>query len=47
MPAGNNISEAYFHDLGIECLTVDVARISKAAGSIGCLTGILERDRAS
>ena len=43
MPAGNNISEAFFQDLGIECLAVDVARISKAAGSIGCLTGILER----
>lgn len=47
MPAGNPISQTFFQELGIQCLAVDVGRISKAAGSIGCLTGILERDRTS
>ena len=46
MPGGNPSSQAFYEELGIECFTVDVAEISKAAGSIGCLTGILERDRA-
>lgn len=47
MPGGNPRSQAFYEGLGIGCVAVDVGRISKAAGSIGCLTGILERDRAS
>jgi N-dimethylarginine dimethylaminohydrolase len=44
MPGGNPETKAFYEELGIECCTVDVAEISKAAGSIGCLTGVLERD---
>jgi N-dimethylarginine dimethylaminohydrolase len=43
MPAGNPDTQAFYEGLGITCLTVDVEEIGKAAGSIGCLTGILER----
>jgi N-dimethylarginine dimethylaminohydrolase len=46
MPAGNPVSRAFYRDLGIECVTVDVSELAKAAGGIGCLTGILERERA-
>ena len=45
MPAGNPVSEAFYRELGITCHTVEVGEIAKAAGSIGCLTGILERER--
>jgi N-dimethylarginine dimethylaminohydrolase len=44
MPAGNPRSLAFFEQLGIRCRTVEVGEIGKAAGSIGCLTGILERE---
>ena len=44
MPAGNPISQAFLQDLGIECVTVEVDELGKATGSIGCLTGVLERE---
>jgi arginine deiminase len=44
MPAGNPVSLAFYEELGVECLTVEVGELGKAAGSIGCLTGILERE---
>ncbi|MBD3206978.1 amidinotransferase [Candidatus Bathyarchaeota archaeon] len=44
MPAGNSVTEDYFNDLGIECVTVKVDELAKAAGAVGCLTGILERE---
>ncbi len=44
LPAGDPVTLAYFQDLGIECVTVDVGELTKAAGGIGCLTGILERE---
>jgi N-dimethylarginine dimethylaminohydrolase len=44
MPAGNPVSRAFYEELGVECLTVEVGELGKAAGSIGCLTGILERE---
>jgi len=28
----------------MECVTVDCSELVKAAGAIGCLTGILERE---
>jgi N-dimethylarginine dimethylaminohydrolase len=43
MPAGNPHTQAFYQGLGITCHTVDVGEIGKAAGSIGCLTGILKR----
>ncbi len=43
MPAGNPITEALYRDAGIECVTVEVDELGKAAGGIGCMTGILHR----
>jgi N-dimethylarginine dimethylaminohydrolase len=45
MPAGNPGTRAFYEDLGIEVLTAEVDEIGKAAGSIGCITGVLERER--
>lgn len=47
MPAGNPLSQAFYEELGVECLTVEVGELGKAAGSIGCLTGVLERERVA
>ncbi len=44
MPAGNPVSEEFFTDLGIECKTVILNELIKAAGAVGCLSGILERE---
>jgi arginine deiminase len=44
MPAGNPHSQAFYQQAGLRCHTVDVGELVKAAGGIGCLTGILERD---
>ena len=45
MPAGNATTQAFYENLGIECLTVQVDELTKAAGAIGCLTGVLKRER--
>lgn len=44
MPGGNPVSESFYDDLGIECKTVTVNELIKAAGAVGCLSGILERE---
>jgi N-dimethylarginine dimethylaminohydrolase len=44
MPAGNPVSQAFFENAAIRCDTVQVDELAKAAGAIGCLTGILERN---
>lgn len=44
MAAGNPISQAFCEDAGITCQAVKVDEILKAAGGIGCATGILERE---
>ncbi len=44
MPAGNPVTHGFFQDLGVECVTVEVDEIGKAAGGIGCMTAILERE---
>jgi arginine deiminase len=43
MAAGNSVTQAFYEDAGITCHTVQVNELIKAAGGIGCLTGILER----
>lgn len=43
MATGNPITERFFIELGVECITTPVDELAKAAGAIGCLTGILER----
>jgi arginine deiminase len=47
MPANNPVSQAVYESLGLECQAVEISELSKAAGGIGCLTGILERERIS
>jgi len=44
MPAGNPKTQSYFESLGITCHAVDVSELRKAAGAVGCLTGIVERE---
>ena len=44
MAAHNPQSQAFYESLGITCHPVDVSELRKAAGAMGCLTGILERD---
>jgi arginine deiminase len=46
MAAGNPISQAFYEDADITCHTIEVDELLKAAGGIGCLTGILEREPA-
>lgn len=43
MPADNPLTEAEYRTAGVECVTVDVTELRKAAGAVGCLTGILHR----
>lgn len=44
MAAGNPISQGFFEEQGIVCHAVEVDELIKAAGGIGCMTGILQRD---
>jgi N-dimethylarginine dimethylaminohydrolase len=44
MPAGNPATQIFYEGLGITCRTVVVDELQKAAGAIGCLTGILQRE---
>jgi N-dimethylarginine dimethylaminohydrolase len=43
MPEGNPRSRAFLEDHGVRCDTVEVDELAKAAGGIGCLTGVMER----
>lgn len=44
MAAGNPVTQAFYESSGITCHTVEIDEIMKAAGGIGCSTGVLERD---
>ena len=44
MVAGYGSVQATLEAAGIECVTVDCSELVKAAGAIGCLTGILHRE---
>ena len=44
MADGNPKTRAFYESLGIHCRTVPVDEIAKAAGAIGCLTGIIARE---
>ena len=44
MSAGNPITQAFYEDAGITCHPVETDELLKAAGGVGCLTGILERE---
>jgi len=43
MPTGNPVTQAFFEAQGITCATVDISELRKAAGAIGCMSGILQR----
>jgi N-dimethylarginine dimethylaminohydrolase len=44
MPAGNPKTQTFYESLGIRCHTVDVSELRKAAGAMGCMTGVVERE---
>ena len=43
MVAGNPTTQAFYERHGIECLTAETHELSKAAGNIGCLSGVIAR----
>ena len=45
MVAGNPVTQAFYEGLDINCEAVDTRELSKAAGNIGCLTGIIARQK--
>jgi N-dimethylarginine dimethylaminohydrolase len=45
MPARCPGSQAFYEAAGITCHVVEIRDLHKAAGSIGCLTGIVRRAR--
>ena len=38
--------QSFYEGLGIECLTTPTDELSRAAGNVGCLSGILQREQA-
>jgi N-dimethylarginine dimethylaminohydrolase len=44
LAAGNSRTQAWYEQHGIECVTTPVTELAKAAGAIGCLTGIVARE---
>jgi N-dimethylarginine dimethylaminohydrolase len=44
MLAGYEPVQRVYEQAGIECVTVDGSELVKAAGAIGCLTGVVQRD---
>jgi arginine deiminase len=45
MAAGLPQTQAFYESLGIRCRTTPVDELAKAAGAMGCLTGIVRRDQ--
>ena len=43
MPGGNPVTQAFLEDCGVDCKTVILDELVKAAGAVGCLSGILSR----
>jgi len=46
MVGGNPKTQRFYEDLGIQVASVPADELAKAAGAIGCLTGVLSRDAA-
>ena len=44
MAAGNPASRRFYEAAGIACREVEIDELARAAGGIGCLTGVLHRD---
>jgi N-dimethylarginine dimethylaminohydrolase len=47
MPAGNPSTRCFYENLGIDCREVEMDELIKAAGAVGCLTGVMQRDMHS
>ncbi len=47
MPAGNPVTEKDLNEVGVATVAAEVSEITKAAGAIGCLSGILGREAVS
>lgn len=47
MPAGNPEMRAFYEGLGIEVAETPMTELRKAAGAVGCLTGVVERERGA
>ncbi|MFQ6099888.1 MAG: dimethylarginine dimethylaminohydrolase family protein [Anaerolineae bacterium] len=45
MPAGSPCTRAVYQAAGIECIEVEIGELIKAAGGMGCLTGVLSREQ--
>jgi N-dimethylarginine dimethylaminohydrolase len=43
MVAGNPVTQAFYEAAGLTCQVVEFDELIKAAGAMGCMTGILER----
>ena len=43
--AGNTAAIRFYESLGIECIETPATELSKAAGAVGCLTGIIKREK--
>ena len=43
MVAGDSLFEEFYATLGIECRALETGEFSRAAGNIGCLSGIERR----
>jgi arginine deiminase len=43
MVGGNPLTQAFYEEAGISCVTVEMDELVKAAGAIGCMTGVIER----
>lgn len=46
MPAGNDATKAWYESLGIEVRETPMFELRKAAGAVGCLTGVVAREMA-
>jgi arginine deiminase len=44
LPTGNAVTQAFYEKAGISCHTIKIDELLNAAGGMGCLTGILERE---
>ncbi len=47
MPGGNDSTRTWYESLAIEVLETPMFELRKAAGAVGCLTGIVAREMAS
>ena len=46
MPAGNDATKDWYESLGIDVVDTPMYELRKAAGAVGCLTGVMERAMA-